>query len=134
VSDRVFIGNLNYSTTEEDLESFLAAAGSVVDVRIPTDRTSGRARGFAFARFSEAVAARRAIEELNGGELAGRRLVIQAAQERPGKLPAKPGRRLAADLDSDFGEHEKSARSRRHERGSKPRGTFRDLRGTKRHL
>lgn len=134
VSERVFVGNLNYATSAEELESFLAAAGTVLDVRIPTDRESGRPRGFAFVRFSDAAEARRAIEELNGLELAGRRLVIKEAEERKDKPPSRPRRSLDSEFDPEFEWNEDVPRSTRHDRGSKPRGTFRDLRGTKRHL
>lgn len=134
MSDRVFIGNLNYSTTIEELESFLGEVGKVLDVRIPTDRDSGRPRGFAFAKFSEAEEARRAIEELNGRELAGRRLAIKEAEERKEKGKSRPPRRALEDADPEYDFPEAAPRTNRHGGRSKPRGTFRDLRGTKRHL
>lgn len=134
MSERVFVGNLNYATSAEELESFLATAGNVLDVRIPTDRESGRPRGFAFVRFSSAAEARRAIEELNGQELGGRRLVVKEAEERKDKLPSRPRRHSDAESDPEFEWFEETPRNSRHSRGAKPRGTFRDLRGTKRHL
>lgn len=134
MSERVFVGNLNYATSAEELESFLARAGTVLDVRIPTDRESGRPRGFAFVRFGGAAEARRAIEELNGQELGGRRLVIKEAEERKDKPPSRSRRHLDAEFDPEFEWVEEASRSGRHSRGAKPRGTFRDLRGTKRHL
>lgn len=134
MSERVFVGNLNYATSADDLASFLAVAGTVLDVRIPTDRATGRARGFAFVRFSEAAEAKRAIEELNGGELDGRRLVIKEAEERRERAPSKPRRRIEGDDEPEFEWADEPVQPSRRTRGSKPRGTFRDLRGTKRHL
>ena len=134
MSDRVFVGNLNYSTTSEELEAFLGTAGTVLDVRIPTDRDSGRPRGFAFARFSDASEARRAIEELDGRELSGRRVAIKEAEEKKLKRNPRPPRRSGPDADSEFEFLEELPRVHHHGGRSKPRGTFRDLRGTKRHL
>jgi len=77
------VGNLNFRTTKEELAEFLAPAGTIVDVHIPTDRESGRPRGFAFVQFSSDAEAAEAIRQFNGGELGGRRLNINEAEERP---------------------------------------------------
>ena len=84
------MGNLSYQTTKEDLTQVLSEAGQVVDVYIPTDRESGRPRGFAFATFSSEAEAAKAIQLFNQREVAGRRLNVNAAEERP-RRPAGGG-------------------------------------------
>ncbi|HUS64718.1 MAG TPA: RNA-binding protein, partial [Kofleriaceae bacterium] len=83
ISAKVFVGNLSYQTSKEDLTQVLSEAGQVVDVYIPTDRESGRPRGFAFATFSSEAEAAKAITLFNQREVAGRRLNVNAAEERP---------------------------------------------------
>jgi RNA recognition motif-containing protein len=92
ISAKVFVGNLNFRTTKEELAEFLSPAGTIVDVHLPTDRESGRPRGFAFVQFSDDAAAAEAIRQFNGAELAGRRLNINEAEERPRR--AGPGPRV----------------------------------------
>ncbi len=77
------MGNLNFRTTKEELTEYLAPAGTIVDVHIPTDRESGRPRGFAFVQFASDAEAAEAIRQFNGSELGGRRLNINEAEERP---------------------------------------------------
>ena len=67
----------------------LAPLGTVVDVYLPTDRATGKPRGFAFVQFSSDDEAARAIEQLNGTELGGRTLKVNAADDRP-RRPAGP--------------------------------------------
>ena len=83
---------MNFATTRDELESLFSQAGSIVDVVVPTDRTSGRPRGFAFVEFSDDDEALRAIEKFEGFELGGRNLrVNEATQERGPRLPSAPG-------------------------------------------
>ncbi len=74
---------MNFRTTKEELTELLSAAGTIVDVHIPTDRESGRPRGFAFVKFSSDAEAAEAIRLFNGHELAGRKLNINEAEDRP---------------------------------------------------
>jgi RNA recognition motif-containing protein len=81
---KVFVGNMSFDTTREELQELFAQAGEVTEVVVPTDRASGRPRGFAFVSFATDEAAAAAIEKLNGQELGGRNLrVNEASAERP---------------------------------------------------
>jgi RNA recognition motif-containing protein len=81
---RLFVGNLNYSTSEDSLRAALSEGGRVVkEIHMPTDRETGRPRGFAFAEMGSDDDARKAIEALNGSNLDGRTLKVNEAQERP---------------------------------------------------
>jgi RNA recognition motif-containing protein len=78
---RLFVGNLPYSATETDLESFFAQAGVTVDsVNVMRDRFSGEARGFGFVEIGSDAQANHAIESCNGRELLGRALVVNEAR------------------------------------------------------
>jgi RNA recognition motif-containing protein len=82
MSNRLYVGNLSYNTSQADLEAFFAAAGEVREVAIPTDRETGQPRGFAFVTMGSASAANNAIAQLNGAALDGRNLKVNEAQER----------------------------------------------------
>jgi RNA recognition motif-containing protein len=78
---RLFVGNLPYSATETDLESFFGQAGVTVDsVNVMRDRFSGEARGFGFVEIANDAQANHAIESCNGRELLGRALVVNEAR------------------------------------------------------
>jgi RNA recognition motif-containing protein len=79
----IFVGNLSYQTTQDDLQSAFAAYGSVERVNIVTDRDTGQARGFAFVEMTESQAAQTAISQLNGTELHGRTLNVNEARPKP---------------------------------------------------
>ncbi len=81
---KVFVGNMSFDTTREELQELFAQAGEVTEVVVPTDRMSGRPRGFAFVSFATDEAATAAIQKLDGQELGGRNLrVNEASTERP---------------------------------------------------
>jgi cold-inducible RNA-binding protein len=79
----IFVGNLSYQTTQDDLHSAFATYGSVERVNIITDRNTGQARGFAFVEMTESQAAQTAISQLNGTELHGRTLNVNEARPKP---------------------------------------------------
>lgn len=79
----IYIGNLSFETTEEQIRDLFAAYGAVERVNIITDRMTGRPRGFGFVEMSDASAAQAAIEALNGTELAGRALTVNEARPKP---------------------------------------------------
>jgi len=84
---RLYVGNLPYSTTADELRQVFGQHGGVTDVHLPTDRETGRARGFAFIEFGDDEGARAAIEAMDGAELGGRTLKVNEARprtERPG--------------------------------------------------
>jgi RNA recognition motif-containing protein len=79
----IFVGNLSYQTTQEDLYAAFAAYGSVERVNIVTDRETGQARGFAFVEMTERRDAETAITKLNGLELNGRAMNVNEARPKP---------------------------------------------------
>ncbi|MEI6379743.1 MAG: RNA-binding protein [Cyanobacteriota bacterium ELA615] len=78
----IFIGNLSYEVTEKDLQSVFAEYGSVKRVNIPTDRETGRVRGFAFVEMESATEEDKAITALDGAEWMGRALKVNQAKPR----------------------------------------------------
>src|SRR4051812_20075285 len=82
MSNKLFVGNLSFNTTENDLQDAFAAHGTVVESNLMTDRMSGRSRGFAFVTMSTAEEAQKAIEALNGASLDGRNLTVNVAKPR----------------------------------------------------
>jgi cold-inducible RNA-binding protein len=82
VSSKVFVGNLEFSTTKDQLEQLFAEAGSIVDVFLPSDRATGRPRGFAFVEYSSDEEAEAAIKRFDGYEMGGRNLRVNAAEAR----------------------------------------------------
>jgi RNA recognition motif-containing protein len=87
MDSKLFVGNLDFTVTQSALEEAFAAYGTVVEAKIPTDRESGRPRGFAFVTMSTPEDAQNAINGLNGKELGGRALAVSVArprEERPG--------------------------------------------------
>lgn len=78
---KLFVGNLPYAATEQDLQNFFAQAGVTVDsVNVMRDRFTGEARGFGFVEISDNAQANHAIEACNGRDLLGRALVVNEAR------------------------------------------------------
>ena len=87
MSAKLFVGNLSFNITENDLQDAFAAHGTVIEANLMMDRATGRPRGFAFVTMSTPEEAEKAIEALNGKELGGRALTVNIAkprEERPG--------------------------------------------------
>src|SRR5690606_28158294 len=84
VSNRLYVGNLSFHTSEETIRETFAQYGAVDRVDVPTDRETGRVRGFAFVTMATADDANRAIKDLDGANLDGRALRVNVAQERTG--------------------------------------------------
>ncbi len=78
---RIYVGNISFNSSEEDLEELFSAHGAVESVKIITDRETGRSRGFAFVEMEEA-GANAAIEALDGREVDGRPMRVNEARER----------------------------------------------------
>ena len=79
----IFVGNLSYQTTQDDLQAAFAQYGGVERVSVVTDRDTGQPRGFAFVEMTDASAAQTAISQLNGAELHGRTLNVNEARPKP---------------------------------------------------
>jgi len=91
MNNKLFVGNLSFQTTENDLQDAFAAHGTVVEANLMMDRMSGRPRGFGFVTMSTAEEANAAVEALNGKELGGRALTVNIARPRE-ERPAGGGR------------------------------------------
>lgn len=82
MSTKLYVGNLAFQTSSEELQELFAQAGTVESASVVEDRSTGRSRGFGFVEMSRPEEAAAAIERLNGKEFGGRRLTINEA--RPG--------------------------------------------------
>ena len=78
----IYVGNLSYNTTEDDLTSLFSKAGSVDTARIVTDRETGRSKGFGFVEMSNNDEAKAAIEKFNGVEFDNRSITVNEAKPR----------------------------------------------------
>jgi RNA recognition motif-containing protein len=85
---KLYVGNLSFSTTEEELREYFAQAGTPDTVAIVKDRMSGRSRGFGFVEMSSDVEATQAIEQLDGKDFQGRPLKINEARGREEGRPS----------------------------------------------
>jgi cold-inducible RNA-binding protein len=79
---KIYVGNLPFTATEDQVRALFAAHGTVESVALPNDRETGRPRGFGFVEMSQADAAR-AIQAVNGQDLGGRALRVNEAQDKP---------------------------------------------------
>ncbi len=77
---KLFVGNLPFKATEEDVRNLFAEFGEIVDLKLITDRMSGRSKGIAFVEFSTAEQAQAAIEGLHEHDLLGRNIVVNVAK------------------------------------------------------
>ncbi len=82
MSKKLYIGNIPFTTTEDELRTIFEAHGAVSSVNVITDRETGRARGFAFVEMDEASAADDAMRALDGSDMGGRSLRVNEANER----------------------------------------------------
>jgi RNA recognition motif-containing protein len=80
--NKLFVGNLSFNTTENDLQDAFAAFGTVTEANLMMDRATGRARGFGFVTMSSAEEAQKAIEGMNGKSIDGRALTVNLAKPR----------------------------------------------------
>ena len=88
---KLFVGNLSYDTTENDLHDAFAAHGTVVEANLMVDRMSGRPRGFAFVIMGTPEEAQKAIEALHGADLGGRSLTVNIARPKEDRPPGGGG-------------------------------------------
>jgi RNA recognition motif-containing protein len=82
MSTKLFVGNLSFNTTENDLQDAFAAHGTVTEANLMMDRATGRPRGFGFITMSSPEEAQKAISALNGATLDGRALTVNEARPR----------------------------------------------------
>jgi RNA recognition motif-containing protein len=82
MNNKLFVGNLSFNTTENDLQDTFAAHGTVVETNLMMDRATGRPRGFGFVTMSTPEEAQSAITALNGASIDGRALTVNVAKPR----------------------------------------------------
>jgi cold-inducible RNA-binding protein len=82
MSSKLFVGNLSFNTTENDLSDAFAAFGTVTEANLMMDRATGRPRGFGFITMSSPEEAQKAIEGMNGRDMDGRALTVNIAKPR----------------------------------------------------
>ncbi len=83
---RLYVGNLSWNATEDEVRQLFEGVGTVEEVALITDRETGRSRGFAFVEM-DAEGAKKAMEELDGHDMDGRNLRVNEAQERQQRSP-----------------------------------------------
>ena len=83
----IYVGNLPYSTTPDELRELFSAFGEVSAARIVNDRETGRAKGFGFVEMPNNDEANKAIEALNGNDIGGRKAVVNEARPREPRPP-----------------------------------------------
>jgi cold-inducible RNA-binding protein len=79
---KLYVGNLSYEVTQQDLEGLFAQAGTCESVAVIMDRTTGQSRGFGFVEMSSGAEAQKAMQQFNGHDLKGRALKVNEAEER----------------------------------------------------
>ena len=82
MSNKLYVGNLSFDTTENDLRDAFSAHGTITETSLMMDRTTGRSRGFAFITMSSVEEAQKAIEAMNGKDMDGRALTVNVAKPR----------------------------------------------------
>ncbi|NCN51430.1 hypothetical protein GW931_00255, partial [archaeon] len=82
MSKKLFVGNLDFKTTTEDLEKMFSEFGELEEVNVVTDRDTGRSKGFGFVTFFEDNEADKAISEMNEKEVNGRKINVNEAKEK----------------------------------------------------
>lgn len=80
---KIYVGNMSFQSTEQDLRQLFEQHGQVDEVTVVTDRETGRPRGFAFVTMPDAAQAQAAIEAINGSEFGGRTLTVNEARPKP---------------------------------------------------
>jgi RNA recognition motif-containing protein len=88
----IYVGNLSYTTKEEDLFNLFSSIGQVDSARIISDRDTGRSKGFGFVEMADDNQAKAAIEQLNGTEFSGRNLTVNEAKPRENNTRERGGR------------------------------------------
>jgi cold-inducible RNA-binding protein len=93
MNSKLFVGNLSFNTTENDLQDTFAAYGTVTEANLMMDRATGRPRGFAFVTMSTPEEAQKAIDAMNGKSIDGRALTVNLARPREERSGGNNGRR-----------------------------------------
>jgi RNA recognition motif-containing protein len=109
---KLYVGNLSFSTMEDDLQRLFSQVGSVESIAMVTDRDTGRSRGFAFVEMSSKTEGEAAITRFNGSELDGRSLTVNEAKPRENNGGGFGGGSNGGGRSGGFGRGRGSGRSR----------------------
>jgi RNA recognition motif-containing protein len=91
MNNKLFVGNLSFQTTENELQDAFAAHGTVMEANLMVDRMTGRPRGFGFVTMSTPEEAQKAIDALNGSQVGGRAITVNIARPREDRPPGGGG-------------------------------------------
>jgi cold-inducible RNA-binding protein len=91
MATKLYVGGLAYSVTEQELEAAFAEIGKVVSAVVIKDRDSGQSKGFGFVEMEDNAAAQKAIADLNGKDLSGRKIVVNEARPQEDRRPSGGG-------------------------------------------
>ena len=91
MSNKLYVGNLSFDTTENELQDLFATAGSVQEVILIQDRITGKSKGFGFVTMATAEDAKTAISQINGKNVGGRALTVNEARPKEDRPPAGRG-------------------------------------------
>ena len=135
MTTQVFVANINFQSTEQELAEYFSRAGRVRAVRIPKDRETGRPRGFAFVTFETEEQARQAVWSCDGESLGSRRLKVRLAEEqRGGRTERWKPRSVSDDSERDDEPDDIDSRGRFADAGHRREREWRQMRRTKRSL
>jgi RNA recognition motif-containing protein len=144
MASKLFVGNLAFDTTKEELEALFREVGPLKDVFLPLDRETRRPRGFAFVEFETDEDATKAIEKFNGHQLGGRAIRVNVSDDRPRKprpsFGAPPPRFDGGGYGGGFGDRDFGGGGgggfgdRGGFGGNKNKGSRRNIRAKKRSL
>ena len=91
MATKLYVGNLSFDATENELQDLFAAAGAVQEVILIQDRITGRSKGFGFVTMSNAEEAKKAISQINGKNIGGRALTVNEARPKEDRPPGGGG-------------------------------------------
>jgi RNA recognition motif-containing protein len=103
MSKKLYVGNLSFQTTSQDLQQLFGQAGTVESASVVEDRETGRSRGFAFVEMSSNAEAAAAIDQFNGKEISGRALKVNEAKPREDRSGGGGGRGFNSNRGGGFG-------------------------------
>jgi RNA recognition motif-containing protein len=132
---KLFVGNLDFATTADQLSRLFGEEGEITDIFLPTDRTTGRPRGFGFVTFADEQCAAAALQRFDGTEVGGRRLRVSVAEERS-RAPRRAfgGPPPASGFSGGRWDDGPTFDDDRRGPPSRPKGSRRGVRGRKRSL
>ena len=91
MANKLYVGGLAYSVTDQELETLFSEQGKVVSAVVIKDRDSGQSKGFGFVEMSDEAEAKKAISELNGKEISGRSIIVNEARPQEDRRPSGGG-------------------------------------------